>query len=130
MLATLKVFAAPKIFTVAWPLSMALPPLQKVGLVLTVCVTAKSNGTAGGLTVVAWVVVRVGPLVGIQSTAPGTEEGSPELQYRSLTSLMATNGPVQAPAELPSVVMVKSKTFPAGRITVFLFFIIGNTWLH
>src|SRR5262245_30573618 len=125
MLATAK-FAAPKIFTLAWPLSMSLPPWQKPGLVLTVCSTSKSNGTALGLTVVSGVVVRVGPPVGVQSTPPPEP---PSLQYRSLRSLMTLNGPLQGPV-LPSVVMVNSNTFPAGRIRVFLLVSFGNTWAH
>src|SRR5262249_6694256 len=126
MLATSKVFAVPKIFTLAWPLSLGLPPLQKVGLVLTVCVTSKSNGTALGLTVVASVVARITPPVGLQSTP---EPKNPSLQYRSAIALTATNGPLQGPV-LPSVVMVKFNTCAASRIVVLCFFILGNTWLH
>src|SRR5262249_28022647 len=107
----------PETSRVAEPLSMFLPPLQLVGLVLTVCLTSNSNGTAVSS---CTVLRRVIPPPGKQSGSGLLKLGGPELHIFSCTSLIKTDLPVHAwPPGSGCVVTVKNKICPATRLGKF-----------
>src|SRR5262244_356857 len=80
---------------------MLEPPLQKLLLVLTVCRTLNSNGTA--LLLVPW-LSRSTPPGGVQST-----DGTSELHPRTLVAPRVLNCP------LASVVKLASNSCPADN---------------